>query len=63
MQQCIHLERFRAKPALGLDPRVVAGSREENASKRESREARTALAEAIVRGYLSRGFPKEARPS
>ena len=31
------LERFRAKHALGLDPGVESGSREENASKQESR--------------------------
>ncbi|RZN28111.1 hypothetical protein CWO90_24000 [Bradyrhizobium sp. Leo121] len=30
-------ERFRAKHALGLDPRVGTGSREENASKQKSR--------------------------
>jgi hypothetical protein len=31
------LERFRAKHALGLDPGVGTGSREENASKQEAR--------------------------
>jgi hypothetical protein len=31
------LERFRAKHALGLDPGVDTGSREENASKQDSR--------------------------
>jgi hypothetical protein len=31
------LERFRAKHALGLDPRVVAGSRKENALKQKSK--------------------------
>jgi hypothetical protein len=31
------LERFRAKHALGLDPGVETGSREENASKQEIR--------------------------
>jgi hypothetical protein len=31
------LERFRAKHALGLDPWVDAGSREEDASKQEIR--------------------------
>jgi hypothetical protein len=30
------LERFRAKHALGLDPWVDSGSREENASKQEA---------------------------
>jgi hypothetical protein len=33
------LERFRAKHALGLDPWVDTGSREENASKQEARAA------------------------
>jgi hypothetical protein len=31
------LERFRARHALGLDPGVGTGSREENASKQETR--------------------------
>jgi hypothetical protein len=31
------LERFRTKHALGLDPGVDTGSREENASRQESR--------------------------
>jgi hypothetical protein len=31
------LKRFRAKHALGLDPGVDTGSREENASKQKTR--------------------------
>src|ERR1700733_6267992 len=34
----LHPKRFRAKHALGLDPGVGTGSRQENASKRKIRE-------------------------
>ena len=41
-------ERFRAKHALGLDPRVDTGSREENASKHESRASVLIQSEPIM---------------
>jgi hypothetical protein len=37
LRQVYGLERFRAKHALGLDPGVGTGSREENASKQKTR--------------------------
>jgi hypothetical protein len=42
------LERSRAKHALGLDPGVDTGSREENASKQEARASVLILSEPIT---------------
>jgi hypothetical protein len=42
------LERFRAKHAPGLDPGVDTGSREENASKQESRASVLIQSEPIM---------------
>jgi hypothetical protein len=44
------LGRFRAKHALGLDPWVDTGSREENASKQESGALVLILSEAKLQG-------------
>src|SRR6202790_1883793 len=51
------LKRFQAKHALGLDPGVETGSRQENASNQESRAPfRFYRNEALARRHAKRGI-------
>jgi hypothetical protein len=49
------LQRFRAKHVLGLDPRMDAGSREENASKQNHR------ASLLIPSEARTGFGRVSR--